>query len=436
LDTCRVRLGAEPVQLEESYSAELDPKNPPNVWALCAATSRHKEAFENPAISQELSAFTHYLISEDVGCGLFEPNTPVKEALETACNKLRERVKDKKQDPTLMGLDRIPPNFCLLCAEAPLARYDVCVCYRRDTDDDHAQFICDKLRTADHRISLNSGDVATGMEDAHIANAIAHSTIVVLIVSEKTFAGVDELDAGSPCQGPLADFLLQCELIVEIYGRRQERMKVFPTFFGVERDAPGGGKMYEVFDGDVLWPETAPVCCVKAIAERAKTLIRCLGSETASLLTHSNLTIPSRSNVASLMNGRTIKDTLLVLKGLARHKLEGRKRDAGELVSREIVKLLDMHSSKRVRESDESEAGAGAKRANTDSRDGSKAAGKRAHDAGEGSSSHAKKPRQDPASASMSGGSCVGGEGAASGGGGAGLGRAGTDPTDSQKVRF
>ena len=49
LETCRVRLGGD--QLEESYSAELDPKNPPNVWALCAATSRHKEAFENPAIS-------------------------------------------------------------------------------------------------------------------------------------------------------------------------------------------------------------------------------------------------------------------------------------------------------------------------------------------------------------------------------------------------
>ena len=77
LDTCRSRLGG--VRVEESYSAELDPKSPPNVWALCAATSRHREAFENPAISTELSAFTHYLLSEDMGCGLFGFNTPYSE---------------------------------------------------------------------------------------------------------------------------------------------------------------------------------------------------------------------------------------------------------------------------------------------------------------------------------------------------------------------
>ena len=133
----------------------MDPKNPPNVWALCAATSRHKKAFENPAISQELSAFTHCLISEDVGCGLFEPNTPVKDALETACNKLRERVDGKRQDPTLMGLDRIPADFCLLHpAGSPRAQYDVCVCYRSDTDDEHAKFICDKLKAVRHTITL------------------------------------------------------------------------------------------------------------------------------------------------------------------------------------------------------------------------------------------------------------------------------------------
>ena len=72
---------------------------------------------------------------------------------------------------------------------------------------------------------------------------------------------------------------------------------------------------------------------------------------------------------------------------------------------------------KRTRsENDEQEAGAGSKRANTDSREGSKAA--------------------DPASARMSGCGRGGGEGAASGGGGAGPGGAGTDPSDSHKVRF
>jgi hypothetical protein len=148
LDTCRSRLGG--VQVEESYSAELDPKSPQNVWALCTATSRHKDAFENPAISSEFSAFTHYLLSEDVGCCLFGRNTPVKSALKTSCNKLREHVKGKRQDPTLMGLDRIPSDFCLIRDEAPSRQCDVCVCYthRRDTDQEHASFICDKLRIA------------------------------------------------------------------------------------------------------------------------------------------------------------------------------------------------------------------------------------------------------------------------------------------------
>jgi hypothetical protein len=72
------------------------------------------------------------------------------------------------------------------------------------------------------------------MEDAHIASSIAHSKIVVLIVSEKTFGVIDVLDDKSSCEGPLASLLLQCELIVEIYGLRQERLKVLPICFGVE----------------------------------------------------------------------------------------------------------------------------------------------------------------------------------------------------------
>jgi hypothetical protein len=431
LDTCRSRLGG--VKVEESYSAELDPKSPPNVWALCAATSRHKEAFENPAISSELSAFTHYLLSEDVGC-LFGLNTPVKGALEAVCNKLRERVKGRKQDPTLMGIDRIPSDFCLLRDEMPSRQCDVCVCYRRDTDQEHANFICDKLRIAAPTIYLS--DYATGMEDAHIARSIAHSKIVVLIVSEKTFRGIDSLGADSSCEAPLARLLLQCELIVEVYGLRQERLKVLPICFGVEGDGAGGGRVFSDVDAEALWPATPPSVSVKSITDRAKMLLRAHGSQLAQGLNKSNLRIRSR-NVASLMSGRHIKDTLLVLKEFTKQNLFGCKHTEGRRVSQEIIKLLDVAFSKRTRENDELEDGPASKMLRVHKNEsGATDLGKRDEradrDEGEGSSSDAKKPKQKSTSSSTSGGS--GGAVAASAGGGSGQGGAGANSTDSNKV--
>jgi len=432
LDTCRSRLGG--VQVEESYSAELDPKSPPNVWALCAATSRHKEAFENPAISPELSAFTHYLLSEDVGC-LFGLNTPVKGALEAVCNKLRERVKGRKQDPTLMWIDRIPSDFCLLRGETRSRECDVCVCYRRDTDQEHANFICDKLRIAAPKIYLS--DYAAGMEDAHVASSIAHSKIVVLIVSEMTFRGIDSLGADSSCEAPLARLLLQCELIVEIYGLRQERLKVLPICFGVEGDGAGGGRVFSDVDAEALWPANPPSVSVKSIADRAKMLLRADGLQLAQGLNKSNLRVRSR-NVASLMSGRHIKETLLVLKEFTKQRLFGCKHTEGERVSQEIIKLLDVAFSKRTRTNDELEDGPASKMLRVHKNEsGATDLGKRDEradrDEGEGSTD-AKKPKQKSTSASTSGGS--GGAVAASAGGGAGQGGAGANSTDSNKVRL
>ena len=408
------------------------------MWALCTATSRHKEAFENPAISSKLSAFTHYLLSEDVGCGLFGLNTPVKSALEAACNKLREHVKGKRQDPTLMGLDRIPSDFCLLRDEAPSRQCDVCVCYRRDTDQEHANFICDKLRIAAPTISLS--DYAAGMEDVHIASSIAHSKIVILIVSEKTFGGIDALYDKSSCEGPLARLLLQCELIVEIYGLRQERLKVLPICFGVEGDGAGGGRVFSDVDAEALWPATPLSFPVKSIAHRAKMLLCADGLQLAQGLNTSNLGIRSRK-VASLMGGRHIEETLLVLKEFKKQRLFGCKHTEGERVSQEIIKLLDVAFSKRTRESDESEDGPASKMLRVHTNEGGATdLGKRDeradHDEGEGSSSGAKKPKQDSTSASASGG--PGGAVSASACGGAGHGGAGAgaSSTDSHQVRF
>ena len=47
-------------QIAHSDSDALDPKTRPAVPVLCITTSRSKEAWENPEVSQNLSAFTHY----------------------------------------------------------------------------------------------------------------------------------------------------------------------------------------------------------------------------------------------------------------------------------------------------------------------------------------------------------------------------------------
>ena len=85
LDTCRNRLNGSQIanQTDYNYSGALDPKTRPFVSVLCTATLRTKEAWENPEVSGYLSAFTHYVTSEE--CGLFEPNVPIQMALELAC---------------------------------------------------------------------------------------------------------------------------------------------------------------------------------------------------------------------------------------------------------------------------------------------------------------------------------------------------------------
>lgn len=182
-DTCRSKLLDG--ELAEDYSGTLlpDPAHRPNVSVLCASTSRNGESYINPAISSSYSAFTHFLISEEQNSGLFSLNTPVKRALENACQMLREHPQNRKQDPTPMGLDRIPDDFCLLREERPSTEYDICFCYRSDTDHDLAEFICKELRLQDRDLKVfgPSADRKAGMEEDQIARAIAHSRIVVLV---------------------------------------------------------------------------------------------------------------------------------------------------------------------------------------------------------------------------------------------------------------
>ena len=361
-DTCRSRLLGE--EWAEDYSDTLLPDNAhrPPVSVLCASTSRNGKSYENPDISFTYSAFTHFLISEEQNSGLFSLNTPVRRALENACQMLREHsLKGKwKQDPTPMGLERIPGDFCLLREERPSIEYDICLCYRRDTDEEQAAFICDKLGLQDRNLKVfgPSADRDAGMEEDQIARAIAHSRIVVLVVSDKTFQGVDGFVAGSPCEGAFSRLLLQCELIVEMHGLDPTKFKVLPVC-GVESNG-ATGKIFADVDPDALWPMDLPTCVVKSIATRAEALLRADGMHFAERLSTSNLQIESHS-VVSLKKGRPLEATLLVLKRFAKHKLFGAKQVEGQRAAQHIISLLGSSASttgKRTLESMGPEEGA------------------------------------------------------------------------------
>jgi len=144
-------------------------------------------------------------------------------SFEHACQKLRQDSKSLKQEPTPIGLDCIPADFCLIWHHLPATRYDVCICYH-ESDVDLAYFVHDKLKVASNSSSIifsaTKEDWNTGLKDDQITGAILHSRVVILIISEKTFQDmpeeIGELEASS--EGPLAHLLLQCELIVERYG--------------------------------------------------------------------------------------------------------------------------------------------------------------------------------------------------------------------------
>ena len=343
LDTCRNCLGGKQIvnQIADSYSEALDPKIRPAVSVLCMATSRSKEAWENPEVCENLSAFTHYLTSEE--CGLFEPNVPVKMAIEIACQKLRQHPKAQKQDPTPVGLDRIPADFCLNphLSDLPAIRYDVCMCYH-DTDVDVAYFVHDKLQAANNSLTIffSAVHLKAGLKDEQISGAILHSRLVILIVTEKTFQDIPgAIDAlGDFCESPLAYLLMQCELIVERCGLfdHEKGGAVVPIYCGVERDG-----VFEKLKQETLWPScTNFKHTVKSISARVRRLLRSDGLHMAKLMSDRNLPYIKSREVASLVKGRDMAETFLVLKKLRNYGLVGMKQSQGDHVSRLICENL------------------------------------------------------------------------------------------------
>ena len=143
IDACRSQLGG--AVHENPFPHTLEPRGGerPAMWAMCVATARNKAAYA-PATS-EISAFTRHLISEQ--CGLFQPNVPIKQALQLVCERVRTdpTVKSsQRQEPALLGLEAIP-DIILWPESSATQQHDVYLCYHED-DILLARSIRDKLQ--------------------------------------------------------------------------------------------------------------------------------------------------------------------------------------------------------------------------------------------------------------------------------------------------
>ena len=149
IDACRSWLDGS--EITSPFPSTLEPagKKRPNVWALCVASARGKKAFASSHTTPDLSAFTSHFVSED--CGLFQPNVSIRNAFELVCERVRQI---EQQDPTILGLEKISPDLCLWQDTSVAERFglnsdfDVCLCYRHDTDQRLAKRIHHQLLLA------------------------------------------------------------------------------------------------------------------------------------------------------------------------------------------------------------------------------------------------------------------------------------------------
>ena len=298
IDACRSAPdGIEPM---DAFPATCEPKKRPNKWVLCVATSRGKPAYGSSVDSLDLSAFTHHVVSEE--CGLFERNVPVRVALQLVGDRLRDSTiqhgSSLQQDPTIIGIDRIDPNFCLLpFDEIAYKEFDVCLCYRLDVDEHIAIRVkCELEQKCETTLKIFLDPLPEGGEtDRKIVQALCHSRMIVFIVSKHTFEGITLMQASSSCESPLAVFLWKCEMALEIH----------------EHMADSGTKLLVLrSDSNVTWPtERTPKYVVKSIAEKARLGLRCckkLASKLHNLLLKTFFFV----KIPSLIKGRKLSDTI------------------------------------------------------------------------------------------------------------------------------
>ena len=273
MDACRETLEGE--ECAEGFSGTLDPRyrdpcgagvtrEEPMLWALVTGTNRDSLAFDGSA---ERPAFLSHLLSED--CGLFEPNVPLRRAIELACSRVKRSPAFKSQNGELVPrqepmplVNNIPEDFCLRPEEQGSAdRFDVCLCYRHDTDSDRADLIEKSVATLACSVFHKEVPGRAEPPEIQIAKALCNSSFIVVVISERTFDGINTPPAAAPGasllrpQQELAKFLVQLELILEIVEHRGSSIGVLPVYLGDEvRESQSYSKILTHVENAKCWP--------------------------------------------------------------------------------------------------------------------------------------------------------------------------------------
>ena len=394
LDTCQNL----PYNLQKGLSEEsLEPdvRDRPKRWALCTAAARGQTAQDGDMGGH--SPFNRELLSPQ--CGLFEENVSFEHALKIACGRLRARGLQEPQLFNINNLDADLARTCLYGPETEISeQHDVFLCFREGGADHkmaralHCRLVNEDIgapvgRDGERRklkvfFEPQSGHV---LEKHQVADALCSSQIVVLLVSHSTWQGIGQMQTDCPPDDPLPRLLARYEMILELH--EQGRIRVLPLLIGSESAGRAFYQGFDPFDNDQLsqfWPiQTLPEDLrVASVVKSALDGLR-RDFEVAQSLEDKQLKVevPSilRSPDGQMVHaGRSVWQTLRAFRSRQHFRslqFVGEESDAMNNVIREIVQLLDIPSGKRTRsENDESEAGAGSKRANKESREGSKAA--------------------------------------------------------------
>ena len=357
IDACRETQQESPV----GFSGTLDPVYRDAVgeeamrWALCAGTSRGSLAADAGTLdASHLGAFTSCVISEE--CGLFQPNVPVTTAIKLACERVRSNPSRYQAPLTL--LDNISGDFCLYDIQEDRERFDVCVCYRMDTDGSGARFIADSLESKVKVFWRTMPGKQT--ERTQMTQAVCNSNVIILIVSDRTFADISTLtsaDQATDKHKHLANLLRQMDMILEVY--EHGRCSVLPVYYGDEQQNPVTfDLMIKELDRSRCWPTVLrdkALPWVPLVRQQALRDLRCVDKNLSRLLHDRCLSRVDGADVPSLIKGRQVGQTLRAFQSFAAMEpLIGKKHEAGLLVANKVEQILrDLRdSSKRALESD------------------------------------------------------------------------------------
>ena len=343
IDACRREING--TQCNCPFPETLEPRgnSRPEVWTMCVAAARSKAAYTSlPAVS-DLSAFTRHFVSEE--CGLFEPNVPFKRALELVCQAVRLSSSGRQQDPTILGLERIPEHICLWSDHPDTKQYDVCFLFH-EKDKPLAKLMKDQLLTKRH---FNEGifldaETGAGTRIAQFASALCNSRIIALVVSTLTLDGISDISIDTACECPLSRLLLKYEMVLEILEHCPDT-QILPILCGHEDKS--AGRFMDIDSANFCfsdaWLATLnSTVKMHSLSRQARLLLRRFGGHLASKLQNTPLQRIEGITTPSLIKGRKLKETMQAIASLPSWNIEAMPKDATiKLLADRILKMLD-----------------------------------------------------------------------------------------------